>query len=127
MLGASLLVPLWWQPPDLGTWLTFAVIGAAGHVLVILALQRAEASRVSPFTYVQLLWAMLASLLMFDDVPSVWTVLGALVIAASGLQLYRLGLREQARVERPADEVRGRHEGQRVSPERLSWCSPARP
>jgi drug/metabolite transporter (DMT)-like permease len=110
MLVASLLVPFWWQPPDLGTWLTFALVGAlgaAGHLLVILALQRAEASRVSPFTYVQLLWAMLASLLMFGDVPSGWTVLGALVIAASGLQLYRLGLREQVRAEWPADAGQG--------------------
>jgi drug/metabolite transporter (DMT)-like permease len=91
--------PFWWQAPTPRVWLMFALIGAlgaGGHLLVIMALQRAEASRVSPFSYVQLLWAMIASFLVFGDVPSPWTVLGGLVIAGSGLRLYRLGLREAA-------------------------------
>jgi hypothetical protein len=45
--------------------------------------------------------------MVFGDVPSGWTVLGALVIAASGLQLYRLDLREQARAERPLEAGHG--------------------
>jgi drug/metabolite transporter (DMT)-like permease len=71
-------------------------LGAGGHLLVIMALQRAEASRVSPFSYVQLLWAMLASFLVFGDVPSPGPCWARLVIAGSGLRLYRLGLREAA-------------------------------
>ena len=97
MVAFSLLAPFWWEAPTPRVWLMFALIGAlgaGGHLLVIMALQRAEASRVSPFTYVQLLWAMLASFLVFGDVPSPWTVLGALVIALSGLQVYRLDMRE---------------------------------
>ncbi len=99
MVAFSLLAPFWWEWPTPRVWLLFALVGslgAGGHLLVIMALQRAEASRVSPFTYVQLLWAMLASFLVFSDVPSLWTVLGALVVAGSGLRLYRLGLREAA-------------------------------
>ncbi len=99
MVAFSLLVPFWWEWPTPRVWLLFALVGAlgaGGHLLVIMALQRAEASRVSPFTYVQLLWAMLASFLVFGDVPSLWTVLGAVVVAGSGLRLYRLGLREAA-------------------------------
>lgn len=97
MLAFSLLAPFWWEWPTPRVWLLFALIGALGagaHLLVIMALQRAEASRVSPFSYVQLLWAMLASFLAFGDVPSAWTVLGAVVIALSGLQVYRLDMRE---------------------------------
>jgi drug/metabolite transporter (DMT)-like permease len=99
MLAFSLLAPFWWQPPTLRGWLVFALVGAlgaAGHLLVIMALQRAEASRVSPFTYAQLVWAMIASFVAFGDVPTPWTVAGAIVIVASGLQLYRLGLRESS-------------------------------
>lgn len=106
MIAFSLLAPFWWEWPTPRTWLLFALIGAlgaAGHLLVIMALQRGEASRVSPFSYVQLLWAMLASFLVFGDVPSPWTVLGALVIALSGLQLYRLGAREQREVAATAE------------------------
>jgi drug/metabolite transporter (DMT)-like permease len=54
MVAFSLLAPSWWQPPTARGWAIFAVVGAlgaVGHLLVIMALQRAEASRVSPFTY----------------------------------------------------------------------------
>ena len=97
MIVFSALVPFWWEPPTIRVWLIFILVGAlgaAGHLLVIMALQRAEASRVSPFTYVQLLWAMIASYLAFGDVPSMWTIVGAVVIVASGLHVYRLDLRE---------------------------------
>ena len=97
MIVFSALVPFWWEPPTMRVWLIFILVGAlgaAGHLLVIMALQRAEASRVSPFTYVQLLWAMIASYLAFGDVPSIWTIVGAVVIVGSGLHVYRLDLRE---------------------------------
>jgi drug/metabolite transporter (DMT)-like permease len=61
-----------------------------------MALQRAEASKMAPFTYVQLLWAMIASWLVFADLPSATTVIGAAVIVTSGLLLYRLDLAEAA-------------------------------
>jgi drug/metabolite transporter (DMT)-like permease len=37
---------------------------------------------------------MIASYLAFGDVPSMWTIVGAVVIVASGLHVYRLDLRE---------------------------------
>ncbi|MEZ5861077.1 MAG: DMT family transporter [Geminicoccaceae bacterium] len=95
----SLVVPFYWQAPTLAQWLLFIAIGslgASGHLLVIMALQRAEASKMAPFTYVQLLWAMLASWLVFGDLPSLTTVIGAAVIVTSGLLLYRLDLAEAA-------------------------------
>lgn len=97
----SLLVPFWWQPPTLAQWGLFALVGAMGalgHLLVIMALQRGEASRISPFNYIQLVWAMAASWLVFGDVPSRWTLLGSGIIVASGLSLVWLGQREQRRV-----------------------------
>jgi drug/metabolite transporter (DMT)-like permease len=99
VLALSFVVPFYWQTPSLGQWLALVLIGslgAGGHLLVILALRRAEASRVAPFTYVQLVWAMLASLVVFGDPPSVATLVGAAIIVTSGLLLYRLDLREAA-------------------------------
>lgn len=95
----SLVVPFYWQAPSATEWLQLILIGslgASGHLLVIMALQRAEASKVAPFTYVQLIWAMLASLVIFGDVPGIATLVGAAVIVTSGLLLYRLDLREAA-------------------------------
>ena len=102
----SLVVPFHWQAPTPTQWLIFIVIGslgAAGHLLVIMALQRAEASKMAPFTYVQLLWAMIASYVVFADLPSATTIIGAGVIVTSGLLLYRLDLAEAA--SRPATEA----------------------
>ena len=65
--------------------------GAAGDAT--LALQGAKpncwapASVVSPFYYVQLVWASVLGYLIFGDVPSGWTWLGAVIIIASGLSV----------------------------------------
>ena len=80
-------------------WLQLAAIGmlgATGHLLMIMALQRAEASRISPFIYLQLVWAMLSTLVVFGVTPRLTTILGALVVVGSGLLLYRLDTRERA-------------------------------
>jgi drug/metabolite transporter (DMT)-like permease len=99
MVVLTLMVPFAWRRPSPSEWLLLAAIGALGalaHLLLILALQRGEASRVSPFSYLQLLWATLASFLVFGDVPKPVTLLGALLVAGSGLWIYRLGSRERA-------------------------------
>ena len=98
MVTLTILVPFFWIWPSPGQWVLLVGIGIAGgtgHLLVIMALQRAQASRVTPFTYVQLVWAMLASFLLFGDVPDRWTLAGAAVITASGLLVYRLNLADR--------------------------------
>ncbi len=99
MVATSLLVPFSWQTPTAMEWLQLAAIGtlgATGHLLMIMALQRAEASRISPFIYLQLVWAMLSTLVVFGVTPRLTTILGALVVVASGLLLYGLNTRERA-------------------------------
>ena len=99
VVGLSLVAPFYWQPLTPIDWAMLVIIGslgAAGHLLVILALQRAEASKMAPFTYLQLVWAMLASLFVFGDAPGTATLIGAAVIVTSGLLLYRLDLQEAA-------------------------------
>lgn len=96
----TLLLPWGWRTPtlvDLALMAATGVLGAIGHLMIILALRRGEASRVSPFNYLQLVWAMGASYLAFGDVPAPATLLGALIIVGSGLWLYRLDVAELAR------------------------------
>lgn len=108
LVGAVLftaLLPWGWRTPDpvdLALMAATGVLGAIGHLMIILALRRAEASRVSPFNYLQLVWAMAASYLAFGDVPSSATLAGAAIIVASGLWLYRLDVAELARRTAPA-------------------------
>jgi drug/metabolite transporter (DMT)-like permease len=90
-LVLSALVPFFWQTPQrLGHWLmlaTLGLLGAVGHYCVARALLWAPASIVSPFHYVQLVWASALGYLVFGDVPSAWMWLGAAIIVASGLSI----------------------------------------
>ncbi len=86
----SLGTPWFWpdQWPAGFDFLLIAVLGLAGwggHFLFTLAYRHAQASLLAPVTYLQLLWAGLLGWLLFDHYPSGLTLLGMLVIAASGI------------------------------------------
>jgi drug/metabolite transporter (DMT)-like permease len=88
------VLPLVWSAPpnglDLVLLLGVGAFGSAGHYLLILAHHRAPASVLSPFMYTQLLWATTFGYLVFDNVPSQWTLAGAAIVVGSGLYLlYR--------------------------------------
>jgi drug/metabolite transporter (DMT)-like permease len=90
-LVLSLVVPFFWRAPE-GPWqwavlLSLGLFGGLGHYCVARALLWAPASIVSPFHYVQLVWAAALGYLLFGDVPGVWTWLGAAIIVSSGLHV----------------------------------------
>ena len=94
--ATSLVVPFFWTQPDLTGWLMIAAMGVfngLGTYTVIRAFTAAPAATVSPFNYLNLIWATLFGFLIFGDLPDLWTVLGALVIAGSGLYVLRLEMR----------------------------------
>jgi drug/metabolite transporter (DMT)-like permease len=65
-----------------------ALVGV-GHFLQIRALALAPASLLAPFGYASLLWAVLIGATVFGEAIGVFTILGALTIAGSGLSLFR--------------------------------------
>jgi drug/metabolite transporter (DMT)-like permease len=90
--GMSLIVPFFWQPPTGEQWLLLVVVGllgGLGHWAIIMAYQRAEAPLVAPFAYTELIWASLMGIALFRDFPDVWTIVGAGVIAASGIYILK--------------------------------------
>lgn len=74
-----------------------AVSASTAHWLIFLGTSRAGAATVAPMTYVQLLVATLLGWLFFDYHPDAMTLLGAAIIVAAGLYLWRAG-----RVSEPA-------------------------
>jgi drug/metabolite transporter (DMT)-like permease len=86
----SLVVPFvdW---PDSVKWEHAAIIvatgliGTLGHYLFLRAFQLASASAITPFTYMQLLWATLIGWVAFGSFPDFWTLVGMAIIAGSGL------------------------------------------
>jgi drug/metabolite transporter (DMT)-like permease len=87
----------WVSAPDL---LLFAVQGfvmGIAHYLMIESFRMAEAALVAPFKYTGFIWAVIYGAAIWGDYPDQWTVLGALVILASGLYiLHRELLRRKA-------------------------------
>jgi drug/metabolite transporter (DMT)-like permease len=87
----SVFVPFQWQWPNATGWLLFAGSGAAGclgHLCLIRAYSNAPATVVAPFAYSSLIWATLSGFLIWGDLPSCSTLLGATLIIGSGLYIY---------------------------------------
>ncbi|MDP9137737.1 MAG: DMT family transporter [Pseudomonadota bacterium] len=90
-VAASLVAPYHWQNPAPAHWLLLLGMGATGgigHLFLIYAFEKAPVSAVAPFAYSALVWATLAGYVFFGEVPDVWTVAGAVLIAASGLYIF---------------------------------------
>jgi drug/metabolite transporter (DMT)-like permease len=70
---------------DVALIVVAGLVGTFGHFLFILAFQRAPASGLTPFTYVQLVWATVVGWAIFGRLPDAFALAGMLVIAGSGL------------------------------------------
>jgi drug/metabolite transporter (DMT)-like permease len=87
----------WSWPSGTAGWLAFSAIGAfgwAGHQFVTIAHRFAPASTLAPFNYAQIVYMTASSWLIFAQPPDRWVIVGAGIVAASGLYI---GLRERAR------------------------------
>lgn len=97
--GTVTLLPfaIWyWLPPDGAlAWALLCGIGVFawfGHQVLTIAHRFATANTLMPFTYSYLLYVAVLGYVVFADIPSVWTLLGAAVIMLSGLIIwYREG------------------------------------
>ena len=67
--------------------LMLGLFAGVGHWALIGAFQLAPASLLTPFTYLQMLWAIGYGYLIFDQLPDHWSAVGMAVIVASGLLL----------------------------------------
>jgi len=87
----STIVPFHWQPLGAFTMTLMAalsVMATLAQWLLIKALSLGEASLLAPIGYIALIFATLWGLLLFGDLPDQWTVIGALVIVASGVYVW---------------------------------------
>jgi drug/metabolite transporter (DMT)-like permease len=71
---------------------------------MIEALRFAQASTVSPFRYVSLIWAGLLGFLVFGETPDNWTIAGGALIVLAGLYLIHRETRRPIRTP-PPDHV----------------------
>lgn len=85
-------VPVFWTAidPDV-IWVLIAipVTTAASQTLMILAMARAEASTLAPFTYSEIIAAIVIGLIMFGTIPDAFSWLGMGLITLCGILVAR--------------------------------------
>lgn len=81
-----------WQTPTSDQILiltAMAVIAAFAEICVIKALELAMAVVVAPMQYTLILWGTFYGFVVFDQLPDLWTWVGAAIIVATGLYTLR--------------------------------------
>ena len=86
-LAGAVLLPFFGQWHDLSTVLLVIAGGLAGGVaqLLMTSSLRAPVSAVTPFDYLQIVGAILLGWLLLGTTPSAYTILGAALVAGSGI------------------------------------------
>jgi drug/metabolite transporter (DMT)-like permease len=89
------LAPFAWRAPglpDLGLFVLAGCISIVALLCVNRSLKLAPASVVVPYQYSMIVWAVMFGYVVFGDVPSAATIVGAAIIIAAGLYIF---IREQ--------------------------------
>jgi len=95
LLGA-VLSPFGWVTPSAGSLVLFALAGCisvSALLCVNRSLKLAPASVVVPYQYSMIVWAVMFGFIVFGDVPSWNTIVGATIIIGAGLYIF---LRERS-------------------------------
>ena len=90
-VAMAAVAPFFWQTPTLVDAILICVpgiFGGTGHLLLIMAFARSEASLLAPYFYTAILWATILGWAIFDEVPDVFTFVGAGLIVTAGLYVW---------------------------------------
>lgn len=79
-----------WTTPDpltLGMLVLSGIVGGVAQLLLTEALRVAPVGVVAPFDYTQLVWATALGLVIWGELPRAATLIGAVIVAGSGLYI----------------------------------------
>ena len=88
----SLIMPTVWVSPTITEWYMMFAIGffaSLGHLFIILSLRYADASKLAPFGYFEIVTSIIIGYYFFNHFPDSWTFLGLFIIISSGIYLFR--------------------------------------
>ena len=95
IVGASIgsfVVPIVWIQPTFSQWMWLALMGifaCAGHLLLIYSLKFADASKLAPLGYFEIVTNIILGFYIFNNFPDNWTFLGLFIIILSGIYIIR--------------------------------------
>ena len=93
---SSLFVPIIWVNLSQSQWLWLALMGifaCLGHLLLIYSLRYADASKLAPFGYFEIVTTIILGYYFFEDFPDIWTFTGLFIIIFSGIYILRRELK----------------------------------
>ena len=88
----SLIMPSVWVSPTITEWYMMFAIGffaSLGHLFIILSLRYADASKLAPFGYFEIVTSIIIGYYFFNHFPDSWTFLGLFIIISSGIYIFR--------------------------------------
>jgi len=92
LLIISVFMPSVWVNPTPNEWIMMAIIGliaSVAHLFIILSLKYADASKLAPLGYTEIITNIIISYYFFHELPDNWTYLGLFIIVLSGLYISR--------------------------------------
>lgn len=105
-IAALLLTPaaifFWQWPPDTQSWVLLILVGLlgmVGHSFLTHAHRFAEASVLAPTVYSQIIYISILSWIVFDEPPDRQTIIGTIIIVASGLFIWFRERQAQTRAQ----------------------------
>tara|TARA_Y100000817_G_scaffold49758_1_gene35635 strand:- start:451 stop:1287 length:837 start_codon:yes stop_codon:yes gene_type:complete len=88
----SFVIPFYWVMPSSDQWLFLFLIGffaSIGHLLLILSLKLADASKLAPFGYFEILPNIIIGYYFFNNVPDIFHLSGLVLIIGSGVYIFK--------------------------------------
>ena len=85
-------MPSVWVHPTINEWYMMFALGffaSLGHLFLILSLRFADASRLAPFGYFEIITNIIIGYYFFNHFPDNWTFIGLFVIISSGIYIFR--------------------------------------
>jgi drug/metabolite transporter (DMT)-like permease len=106
LAGGSLSVVEEWTWPDARQWLLLgaaAVLLTCGYGSSILAMRLGAMAVVAPFRYSGIIFAVIIGFLVWGDVPDLLTLIGTVIVVATGVYTFRREMQLAQQDGTPAD------------------------
>lgn len=90
-LGLVLAIPgafltwRWPEPVDLGLLCLMGVMGTITQACYINGMKAGDAAAMAPIDYTRLIFSAAAGYFLFQEIPTIWTLIGAAIVVASTL------------------------------------------
>ena len=91
ILGSMIMPTVWVQPTIYEWYMMFAIgfFASIGHLFLILSLRYADASKLAPFGYFEIVPNIIIGYFFFNHLPNQWHFIGLFIIISSGIYIFR--------------------------------------